>query len=111
MDLLAYNKLCKNDGILTLGETGQTADGMSLKRIDEIISEMHGEKYMWHKFLEIDAPKKNGGFRTLCVGEWRDKLVQEVMRMILSAIYKPKFSDTSHGFRVNRGCQQHSSVQ
>ena len=38
MDLLAYNKLCKNDGILTLGETGQTADGMSLKRIDEIIS-------------------------------------------------------------------------
>ena len=102
--LLAYNKLYKNDGALTPGITDETVDGMSLKRIDEIINEMFKEKYKWHKSRSVNIPKKNGGFRTLSVGEWRDKLVQEVMRMILSAIYEPKFSEASHGFRAGRGC-------
>ena len=33
-----------------------------------------------------------------------DKLLQEVIRMILEAYYEPQFSDRSHGFRPNRGC-------
>ncbi len=35
---------------------------------------------------------------------WSDKLLQEVMRMILNAYYEPQFSDHSHGFRPERGC-------
>lgn len=102
--LIAYNKLVNNKGSLTPGETNETIDGMSLERINKIIEEMKFERYKWHKTRQIDIPKSNGGFRTLGVTEWRDKLVQEVLRMILSAIYEPKFSDSSHGFRPGRGC-------
>jgi group II intron reverse transcriptase/maturase len=35
---------------------------------------------------------------------WSDKLLQEVIRMILNAYYEPQFSDHSHGFRPSRGC-------
>jgi group II intron reverse transcriptase/maturase len=35
---------------------------------------------------------------------WEDKMVQEVMRMVLEAYYEPQFSDCSHGFRPRRGC-------
>ncbi len=35
---------------------------------------------------------------------WSDKLVQEVIRLILEAYYEPQFSDHSHGFRPERGC-------
>src|SRR5258708_17070638 len=43
-----------------------------------------------------------------------DKIVQEVIRMILEAIYDspytPFFKDTSHGFRPNRSCHTALSV-
>lgn len=38
-----------------------------------------------------------------------DKLVQEVVRLILESIYEPTFSDLSHGFRPNRSC--HTALQ
>jgi retron-type reverse transcriptase len=35
---------------------------------------------------------------------WSDKLVGEVIRLLLEAYYEPRFSDRSHGFRPGRGC-------
>jgi group II intron reverse transcriptase/maturase len=35
---------------------------------------------------------------------WSDKLVQEVIRLILEAYDDPQFSNHSHGFRPERGC-------
>src|SRR6266853_54627 len=35
---------------------------------------------------------------------WSDKLLQEVIRLILEAYFEPRFSDHSHGFRPERGC-------
>jgi retron-type reverse transcriptase len=35
---------------------------------------------------------------------WSDKLVQEVIRLILEAYYDVQFSNQSHGFRPERGC-------
>src|SRR2546427_8331186 len=35
---------------------------------------------------------------------WSDKLVGEVVRLLLEACYEPQFSDCSHGFRKGRGC-------
>jgi group II intron reverse transcriptase/maturase len=35
---------------------------------------------------------------------WRDKLLQETIRLILDAYYEPQFNHRSHGFRPNRGC-------
>ena len=49
-------------------------------------------------------PKKNGKLRPLGITSTDDKLVQEVVRMILEAIYEPTFSNNSHGFRPKRSC-------
>jgi group II intron reverse transcriptase/maturase len=35
---------------------------------------------------------------------FRDKLVQEVIRAILEAIYEPTFLESSHGYRPKRSC-------
>src|SRR5262249_41419999 len=49
-------------------------------------------------------PKKKGKERPLGMPVWSDKLVQEVLRLILEAYFEPQFSDLSHGFRPERGC-------
>jgi Reverse transcriptase (RNA-dependent DNA polymerase) len=40
----------------------------------------------------------------ITVPSWSDKLVGEVVRLLLEAYYEPRFSDQSHGFRKGRGC-------
>jgi hypothetical protein len=40
----------------------------------------------------------------ITVPSWSDKLVGEVVRLLLEAIYEPCFSSSSHGFRKRRGC-------
>src|SRR5260370_36513971 len=49
-------------------------------------------------------PKKKGKPRPLGLPSWSDKLVGEVVRLLLEAYYEPGFSDLSHGFRKGRGC-------
>lgn len=49
-------------------------------------------------------PKATGGKRPLGVPSADDKLVQEVARRLLEAIYEPVFSTDSHGFRPARSC-------
>jgi retron-type reverse transcriptase len=35
---------------------------------------------------------------------WSDKLLQEVIRLLLEAYFEPTFSPHVHGFRPGRGC-------
>lgn len=102
--LLAYAKIYGNAGAMTPGITGETVDGMSLKRIDEIIEDLRYERYRWTPVRRTYIPKKDGRRRALGIPEWKDKLLQEVLRTILEAYFEPQFSKQSHGFRPNRGC-------
>ena len=101
--LVAYAKLYGNEGALTPGSDGETVDGMSVKKIEGIIAQLRNERYRWKPTRRVYIPKKNGKLRPLSIPSWSDKLLQEVMRMILSAYYEPKFADNSHGFREGRG--------
>ena len=102
--LLAYAKLYRNAGALTPGvEPQDTIDAMSLERIDAIIRALEQGQYQWKPARRIDIPKKNGKTRPLGLPSWSDKLLQEVLRMVLSAYYEPLFSAVSHGFRPGRG--------
>ena len=62
------------------------------------------ERYRWTPCGGRYIPKKTGRQRPLGLPTWSDKLLQEVLRLILDAYYEPQFSDHSHGFRPGRGC-------
>jgi len=102
--LMAYGKLYANAGAMTPGVTGETVDGMSLAKIETTIDALRHERYRWRPVKRIYIPKKNGKRRPLGLPAWSDKLVAEVVRLLLEAYYEPVFSGRSHGFRPGRGC-------
>lgn len=103
--LAAYGKLYANQGATTPGVNPEdTVDGMSLARIDRIIGQLDTGSYRWTPVKRVYIDKKRGGKRPLGLPGWNDKLVQEVIRLILEAYYEPQFTDSSHGFRPGRGC-------
>jgi group II intron reverse transcriptase/maturase len=102
--LLAYGRIYSNKGSMTPGVTPETVDGMSMGKIGRIIDAMRHERYRFSPARRIYIPKKNGKLRPLGLPTWSDKLVGEVVRLLLQAYYEPTFSDHSHGFRPGRGC-------
>jgi group II intron reverse transcriptase/maturase len=102
--LMAYGRIYANHGAMTPGTDAETADGMSEDKIDQIIDAMRHERYRFSPARRIYIPKKNGKLRPLGLPTWSDKLVGEVVRLLLEAYYEPTFSDHSHGFRPGRGC-------
>ena len=102
--LRAYGRIYSNQGATTKGTTAETVDGMSLAKIDRIIDALRYERFRWTPVRRVNIPKPNGKTRPLGIPTWTDKLLQEVIRMILEAYYEPQFSDRSHGFRLGRGC-------
>ncbi len=102
--LLAYGRLYSNQGAMTPGVNGETADGMSEAKIGRIIDALRHERYRFQPVRRIHIPKKDGKTRPLGLPSWSDKLVGEVVRLLLEAYYEPTFSDRSHGFRPGRGC-------
>src|SRR2546428_3963220 len=102
--LTAYGRVYRNAGSMTPGVTEETADGTSLETFDTIIQALRQERYQWQPARRTYIPKKNGKKRPLGLPVWSDKLLAEVMRMILDAYFDATFSDHSHGFRADRGC-------
>ena len=102
--LLAYGRIYANKGAMTPGATGETADGMSPGKIGRIIDALRHERYRFSPVKRVYIPKKSGKMRPLGLPPWSDKLVGEVVRLLLEAYYEPQFSSRSHGFRSRRGC-------
>src|SRR5437762_9686098 len=102
--LLAYGNIYSNQGAMTPGASEETADGMSEGKIDQVIELMRHERYRFTPARRIYIPKKNGKLRPLGLPSWSDKLVGEVVRLLLEAYFEPQFSDRSHGFRKGLGC-------
>lgn len=103
--LIAYGKLYRNDGATTRGATDETVDGMSLTKIDTIIATLRTERYQWTPVRRVYIEKKHSTKkRALGLPTWSDKLLQEVIRLILDSYFDVQFNDHSHGFRTGRGC-------
>ena len=101
---VAYQKIASNGGSTTKGSDGRSIDEMSLARIETLIASLKDESYQPLPSRRVHIPKKNGKTRPLGIPAFEDKLVQEVVRMILEAIYEGHFETTSHGFRPKRSC-------
>ena len=102
--LLAYQRIQAKPGNMTAGTDGKTIDGMGMARINALIEKMRDFSYQPNPARRTYIPKSNGKMRPLGIPSFDDKLIQEVVRLILESIYEPTFSDYSHGFRINRSC-------
>lgn len=104
MFAVAYQRIYAKQGNMTPALTGKTIDEMSLERIERLIVSLKDESYQPHPARRVYIPKKNGKKRPLGIPSFEDKLVQEVVRLLLEAIYEGHFEGTSHGFRPHRSC-------
>jgi len=100
----AYANIYSNKGAMTKGVDGATLDGFSDERAANIIKLLREERYRFNPSRRVYIPKANGKMRPLGIPTADDKLVQEVIRIILEQIYEPVFKDSSHGFRPHRSC-------
>lgn len=107
--LLAYENLSTNDGALTPGIDDRTIDGFSLKDIDNVIATLKDKSYQPYPSKRVYIAKKNGKKRPLGLPSFYDKIIQEVIRMILEAIYEKHFSNSSHAYQQEKSC--HSALQ
>ena len=105
---VAYERIKSKPGNMTPGTDGTTLDGFSRTVIADLIESVRDESFQFKPARRTYIPKANGKTRPLGIPSPRDKVVQEVLRMILEGIYDSPhgayFLDTSHGFRPNRSC-------
>ncbi len=101
---VAFQNLYANNGAGTRGVDDDTADGFSEDKVNQIIEALKNGTYEPKPVRRTYIKKKNGKMRPLGLPTFTDKLVQDVIRMVLQAIYEPVFSDYSHGFRPSRSC-------
>jgi group II intron reverse transcriptase/maturase len=100
----AYANTYPNKGALTEGADGVTVDGFCEDRVISIIKLLREGQYYFKPSRRVYIRKANGKQRPLGIQSGDDKLVQEVVRLLLERIYEPIFSRDSHGFRPERSC-------
>jgi group II intron reverse transcriptase/maturase len=102
----AYKHLYANDGASTKGVDDDTADGFSEEKVAKIIKSLADGTYTPKPVRRTYIEKKSDRTkkRPLGIPTFTDKLVQEVLRMVLEVIYEPIFLNCSHGFRPKRSC-------
>lgn len=105
----AYMKIKSGPGNMTPGPDGKTLDGISVEWLENLGKEVCTGVYRPNPSRRVNIPKLKGGTRPLGVASPRNKIVQEAVRVVLSAIFEPTFLDCSHGFRPGRSC--HSALK
>jgi group II intron reverse transcriptase/maturase len=105
----AYARIYANKGALTKGVNNNTLDGFSTERVAALRAQLRSGTYRPKPTRRVFIPKANGKKRPLGLPTGDDKLVQEVVRILLERIYEPIFSEDSHGFRPARST--HTALQ
>jgi len=108
--VIAYDNLRRNKGAMTAGISGRrgTADGINMDTIRKLIQSLKDNSYKPKPARRVYIPKANGKSRPLGMPDFKDKLIQECVRIILNCIYdsrvNPTFRPSSFGFRKGLGC-------
>ena len=103
LHIMAYERIKSRPGNMTPGTDGETLDGYSLDEITKNIERLRQEKYQPTPVRRTYIPEEKKQ-RPLGIPSPRDKIIQECLRLILEAIYEPRFHENSHGFRPRRSC-------
>jgi retron-type reverse transcriptase len=105
-DLLyyAYSNIKSKPGSMTPGSDVETLDGIDSEFLDKLQREIATGSFRFKPSRTVEIPKPNGKTRKLGVASPRDKIVQELMRIILEAVFLPTFNRKSHGFVPGKSC-------
>lgn len=101
--IAAYENIKGNKEALTAWVTKATLDGTSMTKLRKLQWKVLVESYRFQPVKQTWIPKANGKLRPLGIPTPNDKIVQEVIRMVLEAIYEPNFDHRSFGFRREMG--------
>jgi len=102
--LAAYGNIAKSQSATASGGTEEATLDTPGDKVNTIIQQLRNEQYRWYPIRKTCLHQEDEGQRSPGKLTWSDKLLQEVMRIILEAYYEPQFSDYSYGFRPGRGC-------
>lgn len=98
--ITAYKNIKTDNRTLTLGIKKKTLDGLSIKKLVKLQNEVINENYQFKSINKISTLKLNQKKRPTELLTIDDKIVQEVIYMILESIYKPCFSKKSFSFPI-----------
>jgi group II intron reverse transcriptase/maturase len=95
------------DGTKAPGVDGVTKE-MYAQHLESYLQALHTRlhqmSYRPQPVRRVEIPKEDGTMRPLGVSCTEDKIVQDLARRLLEAIYEPVFLETSYGFRPGRSC-------
>ena len=104
--LQAMYKVIRNKG--SHGIDGMKTDELRehIKRTwSTIKSKLLEGKYNPSPVRRVEIPKPDGGIRLLGIPTVQDRMIQQAIAQVLNRIYEPTFSESSFGFRTNRGAK------
>lgn len=100
----AYESLKSNPGNMTPGVDPTTLDGTSLSYLKKIQEELKKGIYKFSPARRIHIPKPGkNSTRPLTIASPREKIVQKAILQVMEPYFDPKFLESSHGFRPERG--------
>lgn len=101
--IIAYENIKSNKKALTLGITTDTLDRTNLTQLRKLRDSILDESYQFIPVSQTWVRSPDGQKRPLGISKANDKIVHEVIRMVLSAVYEPNFDKRSFGFRKGMG--------
>ncbi len=95
---LLYNKNLYYSAYSKLNKKEKNIPEEVKKTIEQLIQSLRDESYKPKKISINQNSLINPGFNL------KDQLIEEVLKLILDAIYEPTFNNSSHGYRSNKSC-------
>lgn len=99
----AHKRVKRNKG--APGVDGMTVDELMpfcREHWEEIRVQLMDETYKPRPIRAVEIPKPNGGSRMLGIPVVLDRLIMQGLLQVLTPIFDPTFSESSHGYRPGR---------
>ncbi len=91
------------------GVDGQTAEDFAAnleENLQVLVEALHSGRYRPPPVRRTYVPKADGRQRPLGIPTFADKVLQQAVAMVLTAVYEPHFHADSYGFRPGRSAHQ-----